>query len=106
MNVESYRKLRAQSFLNAIRMQLDKEWFEFLNNWEINATEQLKLLQDEDWEEFFDTFTLKKKIKNKSHLITHSFSEYDLFLQLFFFLQQLDVRATEGKKSSSANLVQ
>ena len=60
MDVEPYRKLRAQTFLDAIGIQLNQKSFDFLNSWEIIATEQLKLIDDEDWEEFFQTINLSQ----------------------------------------------
>ena len=81
MNAESFRKLRAQTFLDAIGMELDQKWFEFLNSWEIIATEQLKLLKDEDWEEFFETINLSKMKRRmfEKGLETLKATDYDPF---------------------------
>ena len=99
MNAESFRKLRAQTFLDAIGMELDQKWFEFLNSWEIIATEQLKLLKDEDWEEFFETINLSKMKRRmfEKGLETLKATDYDPFYV------PSSIPITDPKKSISSS---
>jgi hypothetical protein len=103
MDIELYRKLRAQTFLNAIGMDLNQKWFDFLKSWEINTTEQLKLIDDEDWDEFFQSIDLskmKRKMFEKG-LQKLKVTEYDPL----YVTASIPIRDSTPSSSTSKNNV-